>query len=47
MIVFLPYKEKQNSKSFFNCDANLISVITMELKFNFFLRDVGFFVWRQ
>ena len=28
--------EKQNSKSFFNYDANLTSVITMELKFIFF-----------
>ena len=28
--------EKQNSESFFNYDANLTSVITMELKFIFF-----------
>ena len=28
--------EKQNSKSFFNYDGNLTSVITMELKFIFF-----------
>ena len=28
--------EKQNSKSFFNYDANLTSVITMKLKFIFF-----------
>ena len=28
--------QKQNSKSFFNYDANLTSVITMELKFKFF-----------
>ena len=30
--------EKQNSKSFFNYDANLTSVNTMELKFFFSLR---------
>ena len=29
-------KKKKNSDSFFNCDANLILVITMKLKF--FLR---------
>ena len=29
--------EKQNSESFFNCDANLTSVITTELKFFFSL----------
>ena len=28
--------QKQNSESFFNYDANLTSVITMELKFIFF-----------
>ena len=31
-------------ESFFNYDANLTSVITMELKFIFFLCDVGFSV---
>ena len=31
-------QEKQNSESFFNYDANLTSVITMELKFFFSLR---------
>ena len=39
--------QKQNSKSFFNYDANLTLVITMELKFIFFLCDVGFSVWRN
>ena len=39
--------EKQTFKSFFNYDANLTSVITMELKFNFFLCNVGFSVWRH
>ena len=37
--------EKQNSESFFNYDANLTTVITMELKFIFFLCDAGFSVW--
>ena len=36
--------EKQNFESFFNYDANLTSVITMELNFIFFLCDVRFSV---
>ena len=37
--------KKQNSEYFFNYDANLTLVITMELKFIFFLCDVSFSVW--
>ena len=36
---------KQNSEPFFNFDANLSSVIAMELKFVFFLCVVGLYVW--
>ena len=39
--------EKQNSKAFFNYDANLTSLITLELKFIFCLCDVGFSAWRH
>ena len=41
---FCQRNEKQNSESFFSYDANLTSVITMELKF-FSLCDVGFFLY--
>ena len=37
--------KKQNSEYFFNYDVNLTLVITMELKFIFFLCDVSFSVW--
>ena len=38
---------KNKIPAFFIFDANLTSVITMELKFIFFLCDVSFPVWRH
>ena len=39
--------ENQNPESFFNYDANLTLVITMELKFIFFLSSIGSSVKRH
>ena len=45
-VLAIEMKKKKNSESFFNYDANLTSVIAIELKFSrtqiFFLCDVGF-----